>query len=58
MIICTSHLLILDLQIKEHIFYEEESIRKEEKKIKLVTQAKLTIWLNVLGPIILHQKWN
>ena len=44
MIICLSHLLFLDFQIKEHLLSEKDSVRREEgKKAKLATQAKLTI---------------
>lgn len=32
MIICISHLLFLDVQIKEHLFSEKDSVRKEEEK--------------------------
>lgn len=44
MIICLSHLLFLDFQIKEHLLSEKDSVRREEgEKTKLATQAKLTI---------------
>lgn len=56
MILCMSHLLFLDFQVKEHLFPDKDSVRREEKKIKLVTQAKLTIWLDASGHIIFTPK--
>ena len=57
MIICLSHLLFLDFQIKEHLLSEKDSVRREEgKKAKLATQAKLTIWLYASRHIIFNPK--
>lgn len=57
MIICISHLLFLDFQVKEHLFSEKDSVkREEEKKTKPATQAKLTIWLDASRHIIFTPK--
>lgn len=47
--------VIFNFQIKEHLFPEKDSVRRE-KKMKPITQAKLTIWLAALGHIICTPK--